>query len=1043
MSRTEICRCVGAFCFVLSALLLPLAAWGQASVTGRISGVISDPGGAVVPGATVSLNSRATGESRKLTSTNVGAYDFLNLSIGSYSLTVHAEGFAEATGTAEVTVQNTTVVNFKLSLATAGQSVTVNATAETLNTSDATLGGLVSGEKTVNLPLNGRSFTDLISLQPGVTPVISTSGGRTSATRNDGGFAGGTDDFYNDITIDGGDYNDIDVPGSLINKALIGTGVPPDAIAEFKVITGGAGAEFGTVAGAHVDVVTKSGTNNLHGTVWEFLRNDVLDAENYFDKTKLPFKLNQFGAVAGGPVIKDKHFVFGSYEGYRQRLLTTAVPVVPTQNLIALLPSDDAHGHLQQLFSAFYPVAQVNDTSTLIATTTVPQNQGNDRNSFIIHTDSHLTSKDTLSGRIVYNHATGTPGVILSTGIKGGNDGFGFISVVPQITWTRVITSQMINEARFTYNRSGLSTTWDTPPEAVTALGYSLSAADPNGLPYVTASGTGITAMGILTSIPQARKSNVFQYNDTLSMTKGRLTLKTGFNAFRYQVNSSGADRPRAATTFSGFAGLESGNFLQQTQTYNLDPLNSSLRHPRFSLFAGFVDNTLQVKKNLTLTFGVRYEINTIPKEKDGIQANLYQLDASGKIEPTAPITDITNVVLAQSVNGLSYAKINKNEWQPRIGIAWQPGNGITSWRAAYGIYYERPDLYNFNPGTGNPPFSIPTLLNNLPFGSVADPQNFLTTKKNISVYDPSTVPINVQNYNASVQVQVEKNGYVQLAYAGSHSVHYNVQTQPNFGAAYVIQPRPNQQFQVINLTEGIGNSHYNALQAEFNHRQGRGLTLQGSYTLSKNLGLVEPGATPSSLYNFQVDRGRMDSDIRQLFIANMDYQLPVGKGYSVASSGVAEKVAGGWSLSTIVASHSGQPFSVVAGTDTNHDGNTTDRATLVSGTIDSIYNSNGGRTQFLLPQAAASHYITPVGGSLLPRNSFNGPSFVNVDIGVHRLFDISERFKAEFRGEFFNILNHPNMGQPVNSIISPAFGSIQSTSGNSRQLQFAVKVFF
>ena len=1044
---------ISIFLLLLLVFSLPCATWGQASVTGGVSGVITDPGGAAVPGATVTLASKDTGQVRTVSSTGAGEYDVLNLPIGNYALTVHAQGFSDATANVEVAVQSTSVVYVPLKIGGSSQNVTVSAEAEVLNTTNATLGGLVSGQKTVDLPLNGRSFTDLISLQPGVTPVISTSNGRTSATRNDGGFAGGTDDFYNDVTIDGGDYNDISVPGSLINKALIGTGVPPDAIAEFRVITGAATAEFGTVAGAHVNVVTKSGTNELHGTVWEFLRNDVLDAENYFDKSKLPFKLNQFGAMAGGPVVKDKHFVFGSYEGYRQRLLTTTVVVTPTQNLIASLPADKAHGQLQQLFAAFYPVAQVPDSTTLISTFPVSVNQGVNRNSFIIHTDSHLTGKDVVSGRIVYNHATGTPGVILSSGIPGGNDGFGWISVVPQITWTRVITSTMVNEARMTYNRSGLSTTWDTPNPDVTKLGYSTSAADANGLPYTTVTGSGLTPMGILTSIPQARKSNVFQYNDTLSLTKGHLTLKTGFNAFRYQANSSGANFPRSAVTFNNFSGLQSGIVQQQTQTFNLDPLNSSLRHLRFSLFAGFVDNTIQLKKNLTMTIGLRYEINTIPKEKDGIQANLYQLSPSGKIIPTAPITDITNVELAQSIDGLSYAQLNKNEWQPRIGIAWQPGSGIASWRAAYGIYYERPDFYNFNAGTGNPPFSIPTLITGVPFGSVANPQDFLNTKKNITVYDPSTVPISVQNYNASMQLQVEHNGYLQLAYAGSHTLHYNVSTQPNYGSLWgtgAYPARPNQQFQQINLTEGIGNSHYNALQVEFNHRQGHGLTLQGSYTFSKTLGLVEPAGTPSDLFNYQVDRGRMDSDIRQLFIANMDYQLPIGRNHSLASSGIAEKIAGGWSLSTIITARSGQPFSVLAGSDVNRDGNTTDRATLIGGTLNAIYNRGGNRTTFLLPSCSgadtsscAQSIIAPAGGTLLPRNSFNGPSFVNVDIGVHRMFDITERFKVEFRGESFNIFNHPNMGQPVNSIVSPVFGTIQSTAGNSRQLQFALKVFF
>ncbi len=1005
-----------------------------------------------MPGVSVTLHNVGTDETRTVTTNGTGEYDLLNVPIGTFTLLAQKQGYADGKGNVEVTVQNTSVVNLKLAAGGETQSITVSAQAEVLNTQDATLGGLVSAQKVSDLPLNGRSFTDLISIEPGVTPVISTSGGRTSATRNDGGFAGGADDFYNDITIDGGDYNDISVPGSLINKALIGTGVPPDAIAEFRVITGAAGAEFGTVAGAHVNVVTKSGTNQLHGTLWEFLRNDVLDAENYFDTRKLPFKLNQFGAVAGGPIQRDKHFVFGSYEGYRQRLLVTAVPVVPTPFLISHLPNDAAHGHLQQLFANFYPAPDAGYSPTaLVAPVHTTQNQGVDRDSFIIHQDSNWTAKDTVTSRIVFNNAVGTPGVILSTGLPGGNDGFSFRAVVPQVTWTHILSPQMVNEARITYNRSGLSTTWDTPSDTVTTLGYSKSAADANGLPYLTASGTGITSLGILTSIPQGRVSNVFQYNDTLSATKGRLTIKIGFNAFRYQVNNSGADTPRAATTFLGFGapfdtnttGLTTGNYFQQTQTFNLNPLNSSRRYIRFSLFGGFVQNTFQLRKNLTLDYGLRYELNTIPSEAKGIQSNLYQLNSSGKILADSRITDITDVTLAPSVHGLNYARINKNEWQPRVGIAWQPGSGNVSWRGAYGVYYERPDLYNFNTGTGNPPFSIPTSLTGQPFGTSANPQNFLTTKKNVSAYDPANDPISVQNYNVNMQVKVEKNGYLQVAYAGAHTTHYNVATQPNRGGAYA-GTRPNGTFQTITLTEGIGNSHYNALQVEFNHRQGHGLTLQGSYTFSRNIGLVEPGATPTNLFNFLVDRGRMDSDIRHIFVANLDYRLPIGAGHAFASSRMASAIAGGWAISSIVSTRSGLPFSIVTGTDTNRDGNATDRATQIGGTLNAIYNPAGRKTQFLLPQSqVVGHYLAASGGTPLSRNSFNGPILTNVDVGLHRTFNLIEGSSLEFRGEFFNVLNHANLSNPNNSISSPLFGEIFSTVGNSRQIQFALKLYF
>ncbi len=1060
LAHNSLYRWAMIFLLVLVAASLPARLMGQGSVTGSVRGTITDTSEAVVPGVNVTLRNTQTNETRVATSSKLGGYEFLNVPIGRYRITAENTGFAKIESSEfEVTVQNASVVNLSLRVGSTQETVTVNAEAQVLNTTDATLGGLVDNKKVTELPLNGRSFVDLIVLQPGATPIITTGGGRVSATRNDGGYINGTDDFYNDFTIDGGDYNDVYVPGSGINKALIGTGVPPDAIAEFRVITAAADAEFGTVGGAHINVATKSGTNQYHGTAWEFVRDSAMDARNYFDLVKLPFRLNQFGGVIGGPVKRDKNFFFGSYEGYRQTLQTTLVPVVPTPRLLDAVAGGPANGNLQQLMKAFYPAPDAGYASTaLVAPVHVISSQGNDRDSFIIRDDAHLSVKDTVSFRLVSNHATGTPGVILSSGLIGGNNGFGWQTVNPQLTYTRLITNTMVNEARFTFNRTALNVNFDEPPAAVTALGYSPDALAATSVPTISFSGTGLTNIG-WGATPQGRHVNVFEWTDTLTKNIGRLVIKAGFSAFRYQPNVFGSDTPKPSVTFSGFGapfdtsanGITTARFLQQTQTFNVQPLNSSVRYPRYSVFAGFEQNTLQLTRSLTLTFGLRYEINTIPTEKFGSQRNLYGLDGSGKPSVGIPITLVPTSALANtallqpSAAGLPYAQTHKAEFEPRFGFAWRPWNSKKMVvRGGYGLYYQRPDLFAYSLGTSNPPVSIPTTLTNSLFGTRADPANFLTTNKSISVYDPTNKAISVQSFNFNVQYQTDANGFIQVGYSGSHTVHYNIVTNPNYGASYS-GVRPNPGFLNISEVENFGNSHYNSLQAQYNHRYGHGVTTQVSYTYSKNLGLAEAGTVPTNMFNFALDRGSMDADLRQNFVISAVYELPAGRGKKVLSTGVLSRILGDWAVSSVSILHTGMPFSVLAGSDINRDGNTSDRGMiLASQQLNAVYAQSGNKTQFLLPQAQVNNVIfAPSGGGLLGRNVFNGPAFFNLDFGVQKNIPVTERDRFEFRAEFFNVLNHTNFNNPNSTLTSPLFGQILSTVSNSRQVQLALKFYF
>lgn len=1039
----------------LFALCLTPSAIGQGSVTGKVSGTITDASQAIVPDVRVALRNIETNVSRSTTTSKAGTYEFLSVPAGRYEVTAESSGFAKVTSRLEVTVQTTSVADFVLRVGSATETVEVTGDAPVLNTVDATLGGVVDNRKVTELPLNGRSFVDLVGMQTGATPIISTGGGRVSPTRNDGGFINGTDDFYNDFTVDGGDFNDISVPGSGINKALIGTGVPPDAIQEFKVITAAADAEFGTVAGAHINVVTKSGTNQFHGSAWEFFRNDSLNAHNYFDapgSKKLPFTLNQFGGVIGGPIIKEKNFFFGSYEAYRQSSQVTVVPVVPTPLLVSAVPGGAAAGNLQQLIKAFYPAPDPGYSPTaLVAPVHVVETQDNNRNSFIARDDAHVTGKDTISGRVIFNRASGSPGVILSTGLTGGNNGFGWQTLNPQISWTRLLSPVMVNEARFTYNRTALSVNFDEPPSAVTALGYSANALNANSVPTITFTGTGLTQIG-WGATPQARHVNVFEWSDTLTRTMGRLSIKTGFTAFRYQPNTVGSDTPKPSISFSGFGapfdkaanGITTAKFLSQTQTFNIIPLNSSARYPRYSEFAGFEQNTLQVRRNLTLNFGLRYEINTIPTEKNGTQTNLYQLDGSGNPIANARITNIANVALLQpAVAHLPFAEMHKKEFEPRVGFSWAPAARLVV-RGGYGLYYQRPDLFAYSLGTSNPPFSIPTTLTNQVFGTIANPANFLGTKKNISVYDPGNKAISVQNYNLNVQFKTDASGYLQVGYSGSHTVHYNISNSANFGSSYT-GVRPNSSFNTISIVENLGNSHYNSLQVEYNHKYGHGVSAQFAYTWSKNIGLAEAGTVPTVLSNFNLDRGPMDADLRHNVVANFVYELPFGAKKPMLKSGVVSRFLGNWAVSGLMGVHGGQPFSILAGSDTNGDGNTTDRATLLNGqSINAVYAHGGSKTQFLLPQSKVLNIIfAPKGGALLGRNAFYGPGYFNFDFGVQKNVGLGEQRRLEFRAEFFNLTNHPDFANPNSTVTSPLFGQILSTINNSRQAQLAGKFYF
>ncbi len=1047
----------------------------QGSTTGTILGAVKDGSGAVLPGVSLTAVHQRTGLTRTVLSNDSGFYEFLQLPVGEYQVRAELEGFQAEAIRVQVTVQSHLTVDIEMSVGQMTDSVIVRTSDETVNATDASLGAVVDNKKVSDLPLNGRNFVDLMGLQPGATPILNTGGGRTSDTRNAGGFVNGADSFFNNFTVDGGDYNDFAVPGSNINKALIGTGISPDAIQEFRVITSNADAEFGTTAGAQVNVVTKSGGNELRGSLWHFHRNDALDARNFFDRGLFfddrdndgeftpgvdkaeapPFKLNQFGFALGGPIVPKKHFFFGSYEGFRQRLLQTATPLVPTPRLIQALPGGPEFGFLRELYDGFFPDPDPGfDPEALVAPFGTTTNVGNDRDAFVIRTDHILSDVDQINFRFIFNQAEGAPGSILSSGIQGGNLGFDWRNLSPQVSWNHTFSPTLVNEVRVNLNRHRLGVTWDEPPAEVVALGFSPSAADPDGLPFIVAAGTGMANLGVLTSIPQGRVANAYQVNDTLSWVVGQHSVKLGGNVLRLQNNGFGADTPRRQTVFVGFGapfddsevGLTSGNFFTQDQLFHLDPRNSSRRFRRYTHVGLFIQDNWRIRSNLVINLGLRYEYTSPPVEKFDVQNNIFPLDSSGQPIEGGDIGDVREIglFLADGDNLPLYQR-DFNDFAPRVGFAWDPlENQKLVVRGGYGLFYNRPDLF-FIGGTANFPFSLPTTLSNQPFGTVADPDEFveLGQPQNISGVDPSNRTTYVNKFNLGIQYTLGWNTVGQVRYVGSRSRNLFRNRLPNFGGGFAGE-RPNTEFAVISFDEASGRSNYDSLQLEVSRPFQGGLGFQASYTYSKTLDTQPLGSDATDQANLDLDYGFADFDVPHIFVVNYFWELPFGPGQAFLQDGWLSKIFGGWTTSAIVSYVSGQPFSITSGIDSNGDGTNNDRARALTGNPDVILSSGSEQTQFLLPVDQVRDVIlSQTDGVALGRNTFRGPSQSNVDFSAVKNILVSERFQVQFRSEFFNLFNKTNLSNPVTSLGSGAFGQIFSTKTNPRQIQFGLKLVF
>lgn len=1025
------------------------------TTTATISGAVADPNGATVTGAKITAKNVNTNSTRTVTTDSDGRFLILALPLGNYDVEAEQQGFSrELRRGIVLTVGRDAVVNFALKVGAVTNEVIIVGDANQVNVTSSEISALVDARTIVDLPLNGRDVLQLATLQIGIAkiPGALVEGQIDSGTGNVKMSSNGSRLNANSIVLDGTSVNEVQntTPGSVTGAF---TGV--DAIQEFEVLTNNFSAQYGGAGGAVINIVSKSGTNGIHGTAFEFFRHSALDARNFFDAKEVPpFKRNQFGGSIGGPIRKDRTFFFGAYEGFRQTLAQSQRFFVPDASVRAgNLPGGGSVSAEIRPYINLYPIANAENIGGGQAVF-IRSDTGETTEDYVsVRIDEALSKKDTFFGRFTFDDSERTdPRLIIQDSFLQARNQYLTLGE------THIISANAVNTLRFGYNRSRIFgddlDTVSIPQDLVfTPTAPSLGFFRQLG---------GLSPLSDRVLTPRFLVLNSFDFSEQLAYTRGAHNMSFGLSARRMQLNAVSTNAPYGGFIFGSY-----NSFLTAKPLLFAAPLtgqDDAYRGIRNTLFGFYVQDDWKVRSNLTLNLGLRYEFLTGPDEVNGKLANVRNVLTDA--EPT--------------VGGPFFENNSLKDFAPRVGFAWDiHGNGKTSLRGGYGIYHNQlfPANYRFEM-SNQPPFFLvglaffPGTVKNV-FSRLANIPGIVA----LQTFEFEPKASYVQQWNLSLQRDLFAGVIATVAYVGSRGVHLTTNANRNTSANFTIDaqgklfgagpnPRRNPRFGAIRQILLNGDSTYNGLQINVARRLAQGLQFQMAYTFAKSIdnasdaaGIFqyEQGQLPQDPYDLRSDRGLSAFDLRNIFSLNVIYDVPY-QTQSGANGGrkVADFLLGGWQVNSIITAQSGSPFNPTISFNNSRDGNTdnVERPSWAPGATPESAVTGNPNGYF----KASSFIIAPPGRfGNVARNALIGPGLATVDLSLIKSNKIGERFTIEFRAEGFNLLNRANFANPTaegidvftarnaagNFVVPPNVGVITSTATTSRQLQFGVKFLF
>ena len=1125
--------------FVVLLLIGPCSVLAQID-RGSIVGSVTDQSGAAIPNATVTVSNKSMGTNFTARTNSSGRYQVLALLPGTYSVTAEATGFqTEARQDVIIHVQSREGVYFSLKVGTVKQEVMVTGREPLLQTETADVGAVIGAQRINDLPLNGRRYSDLALLEPGVQKYYSANNPAPDRFSVNGNM-----ELQNDFLLNGIDNNSWSENLQEFSVQVVQP--PPDALQEFRVQTRTYSAEFGNSAGAVINALLKSGTNQFHGDLFEFLRNDKLDANewinNHTNVAKGHFVQNQFGGTIGGPIVKNKLFFFGDLQRFTQRRATTIQSTVPTplmkqgdftelraqltdpsvpsqqgcivNNVIQSTSTtgatciDPVAAKLVQLFpdpnvpsavAAEGTPGSWSGASNYVYSSAVPD----DVYSFDNRIDYTLNDKNHIFGSYSYDHQnredppwTGNPVV------GNGNFATAYRIHTQHVTlgWTDTLTNSVLNDARFGFSRDYAH----SDPVGVT-LGKSLAPQygllgipeTPNtaGLPPIEISG--LTRMGTSPWRPQYQISQTWTFLDNLSWLKGNHSFKFGYQYLRRADNfldiraPQGEIQPSGAFTSNSQMGLSDFLLGDISGAHFTTPLVVHYFQPGHSFYG---QDSWQVIPKLTVNYGLRYELFAPIMDRQNQTSNFTPANGGGLITAAANATGWYQRALIRP---------DKNDFAPRLGFAYHIQKRVVL-RGGFGVFYQHYSRIGSESLIQlNQPFLNDVQVNNsttpifqLQNGFPASITQITPALPGVQLraQDPNQRSGYVEQASFGPEIGLSNNTVLSLAYIGNWARkmnrlrNYNQGIVTGFdsaGCPLLSFPYPNLntvssvdtlvtasplkcalggQHGFLEYATNDGTSNYDAFEVSLRHSFSKGISYSMNYTWSHGLAdygdNLTGGTFPQNAYNYANQYSNSILDVAHRFVGNFIWELPFGSGHRYLSGGGAgSRMLGGWQFNGIVSLQTGSPFSVTAPSSNNPNGQQSGVALLASCSGDPF----SGATDSASSYTTTGRFIVPGGfsvpgpgtfGTCAPL-AFHGPGIEDVDLSLFKEFHITERYRLEFRSEFFNAFNHPNFANPNANISNPgSFGRVTSTlapilgagtggPGDPREVQFALKLYF